>query len=83
MHPNQLHSMSEQGTRVMSLGPWSEGRMKPTYSGSCHCGAVRFEATLDLSEGTSRSNCSICAKLRYWMTFVPDGEVACSRGPTH
>lgn len=57
--------MSERGTRVMSLGPWSEGLIKRTYSGSCHCGEVRFEATLDLSEGTSRCNCPICAKLRY------------------
>ena len=46
--------------------------MKETFSGGCHCGAVRFEAELDLSEGTSRCNCSICAKLRYWMAFVGD-----------
>ena len=64
----------------MSLGPCEEGRMKRTYSGSCHCGAVRFEATLDLSEGTSRCNCSICAKLRYWMTFVPEGEFRLLQG---
>lgn len=54
--------------------------MKRTYSGSCHCGAVRFKATLDVSEGTSRCNCSICAKLRYWITFVTDGEFRLLQG---
>ncbi|HXJ20737.1 MAG TPA: GFA family protein [Polyangia bacterium] len=34
-----------------------------TISGSCHCGAVRFRATADLSKGGSHCNCSICTKL--------------------
>lgn len=44
--------------------------MRQTHHGSCHCGAVSFEADVDLSAESRRCNCTYCAKTRYWKSFV-------------
>jgi hypothetical protein len=41
-----------------------------TVEGGCHCGAVRFRATLRTYDG-SACNCSMCAKKAYVHLIVP------------
>jgi hypothetical protein len=53
---------------------------KKTYHGSCHCAAVAFEAQIDFEQGTTRCNCSICSKSRFWFAIVPAGDFKIERG---
>jgi hypothetical protein len=54
--------------------------MKEPLLGSCHCGAVRFSCQVDLAAPTTRCNCSICSKARYWFTAVPAADFELLQG---
>lgn len=41
------------------------------HSGGCHCGKVRYEVTLDLSEPAITCNCSMCGRSGTMLRFVP------------
>lgn len=42
-----------------------------SYTGSCHCGAVRYNVRTTL-EGVVACNCSICSKAGWLLAFVPE-----------
>lgn len=42
-----------------------------SYQGGCHCGQVRYEVKLDLSQPAITCNCSICQKTGSMLSFTP------------
>ncbi len=40
-----------------------------TYTGGCHCGAVRFEVDVEIEQGLA-CNCSICSKRGLLLAFA-------------
>lgn len=42
-----------------------------THKGGCHCGAVRYEAKVDLGAPVISCNCSMCGRSGTFLTFVP------------
>jgi len=53
-----------------------------TYTGGCHCGAVRYEVTADLGQ-TMTCNCSRCSKLGTILTFAPAAQFSLTSGEEH
>lgn len=49
------------------------------YTGSCQCGAVRFEADVDL-DNTLTCNCSRCQRLGAVLAFTPRNQFTLKSG---
>jgi hypothetical protein len=41
------------------------------YTGSCHCGAVRYTVEVDLSQPVISCNCSMCGRSGALLAFAP------------
>lgn len=50
-----------------------------TYTGGCHCGAVRFEVETDLSQVLT-CNCSHCSKKGMLLNFVDKDKFKITKG---
>ena len=50
-----------------------------TYSGSCHCGRVRYEATVDLTQ-VLECNCSHCQRKGLLLTFISPSQFTLHSG---
>lgn len=51
------------------------------HTGGCHCGAVRYRVTVDLSKVVS-CNCSICTKRGLMLAFAPANQFTLLSGET-
>jgi hypothetical protein len=49
-------------------------------SGGCHCGAVRFEASLPEAVDAQACNCSMCEKVGFIHIIVPESRFRLTRG---
>ena len=54
--------------------------MLKTYTGGCHCGAVRFDVMLPDRPAAQSCNCSICAKTGFIHLIVPELHFRLSQG---
>ena len=44
-------------------------------TGGCHCGKVRYEVELDLTQPVIECNCSICAGKGLLLAFIPESNM--------
>ena len=58
-------------------------REERTYTGGCHCGAIRFEVSLDPSQPAGRCNCSVCTKISPTSRIVKPGAFKLLQGEEH
>jgi hypothetical protein len=49
------------------------------YAGGCHCGRVRYDATVDLTQ-VMECNCSHCQRKGFLLTFIPPSQFTLHSG---
>ena len=54
-----------------------------THTGSCHCGAVRYEVDAPADLDVSECNCSICSRSGYLHLIVPRSRFRLLSGEDH
>jgi hypothetical protein len=68
-------------SRAMTTMEWIGARMITTKTGTCHCGAVEFEVTLEKGlENLRRCNCSLCRRKGAIMAGVPIANLKVVKG---
>lgn len=53
------------------------------HEGSCHCGAVRYEVELDLSQPALTCNCSMCGRSGAMLAFTTPDKFRLLEGEDH
>jgi hypothetical protein len=61
----------------------SSGEDLAWVAGGCHCGAVRFEASLPQAIEAKECNCSICARTGFVHIIVPESRFRLLSGNDH
>jgi hypothetical protein len=54
-----------------------------TYEGSCHCGAVRFNVTMEPPAKAYACNCSLCSRAGWLLAFTPAASFELQSGEDH
>jgi hypothetical protein len=51
-----------------------------THTGGCQCGAVRYQAEIDLEKPSLECNCSRCGRIGSMLQFVPEPQFSQEHG---
>lgn len=72
------HALKWRGQQSHPPGRWLRSSFMLTHMsdairhhGSCHCGRVRYQVTLDLGKPVISCNCSMCGRSGTLLAFVP------------
>ena len=76
---NRTSGEREHTRRINSTGVVYFLSMNQSYTGGCHCGAVRYTVNMELKELMS-CNCSICSKGGWLLAFVPASQFTLESG---